>query len=115
MSVLVLFVLLAFGFPYPLGFHLSDSTPYLGLNYALLAMSRSLPVIFPKESCINEFAGHFKEGLFVEEDNAEEWSKTIIKLQQDKRLRLDLGRQAKTKVEDNFPIESMVKNFLELL
>ena len=93
----------------------ADQISLADINYSLLAMSSSLPIIMPGNSDLEEFALNFKQGMRLEQNNPDEWARLLIKLQQNKKLRLDLGASAKARVEERFTVERMAEDFLTML
>lgn len=89
-------------------FQLSD------INSCLKAMVSKLPVIGPDNLGIDDFISHNQNGLLLEAGNSEVLAQAIIKLQQDKRKRDQLGQNARANVETKNNLVAMVDKFAKI-
>jgi glycosyltransferase involved in cell wall biosynthesis len=94
-------------------------------NNCLLAMASGLPIIGPANLGLEDI---FKKdhdasygplrnqaGILIEKYDKELLARQIIKLQQSKRLRLELGKNAKISVNKYFTIDRMVEKFRDIM
>jgi len=97
-------------------FMVTSETPNLeDLNICLRAMAAGLPVVGPNNLGLEDIVCEEKTGLLVDIDNSETLAQQIIKLHQNKRLRLELGKNAKEQVDKYFSIDKMVKQLEEII
>jgi len=80
----------------------------------LEAMAAGLPVIAPKNVGFEDIIYENKTGAFIEINNSEMLARQIIRLQQDKKLRLQLGENGLKRVEKYFTLDNMINNFIAL-
>ncbi len=85
------------------------------LAIVLRAMAVGLPVIGPRNRGFEDIVRENETGRMVTADNSEALTEEIIKLEQDRRLRVGLGRRGQELVNKDFRIEQMVKGFKEVL
>lgn len=83
--------------------------------HLLEAMAAGLPVIGPKNLGLEEIIEQNKTGCLIEIDNSEMLAGQIIKLQQNKTLRLQLGKNGSQRVEQFFTMEKMTSQFSKIL
>jgi len=80
-----------------------------GFPYSILeAMSAWLPIVSANVGGISEMIEHEKTGLLVQPANAQELANALQKLINDKNLQIELSKNAKQSVEQNFGLEKMV-------
>ena len=86
-------------------------------NYGNLleAMAAGLPVLAPRNVGAEDFIMENKTGAFVEMNNNEMLARQIIKLHQDKRLRLYLGKNGRERVDQLFTLGKMVGQLEQIL
>lgn len=84
------------------------------INYALLAMQSKLPLVCQKKTW-PAFIQNFKHGLILDNNHSEDWSQALVRLEQNKRQRHDLGLRGKELVEEKYKVERMADDFLRLL
>ncbi len=85
------------------------------LEIVLRSMRAGLPVIGPVNRGLEDIVYENKTGSLIEAQNSEMLARQIIKLYQDRRLRLRLGQIAKERVKEFFTIENQIEKFEELL
>ena len=86
-----------------------------GLPYVLLeAGQASLPVVATDVGGIHEVIEGTATGLLVESDNPEALAKALVSYIEKPQLREEHGRALKDKVEQEFSLETMLKNTLAL-
>lgn len=94
----------------------SLETPSLSdLEIIIRAMAAGLPAIGPAESGLNDIIYENKTGALIEKGNSEMLARQIIKLYQDKRLRLALGELAATRAKKYFTIEKQAQDFEKII
>ena len=71
-------------------------------NVIAEAMAMGLPVVSSNVPNISELIEHDKDGILVREKDPEAIAEAIEKLLLDKKVREDLGKNARTKIEDKF-------------
>ena len=90
------------------------NSKFEGLGLVLLeAMAYSKPIIAPKVSAIPEVVVNMKNGILVEEDNSNEYTKAMIKLT-NKKLRNKLSIKSEKILKKKFSFDKMVNKTLEL-
>jgi len=75
----------------------------------LEAMAAGLPVLAPRNIGLEDLIIENNTGALIESDNSEMLARQIIKLHQDKRLRLHLGKNGQERVSRSFTLEIMVE------
>lgn len=81
----------------------------------LEAMAAGLPVLAPRNIGLEDLIVENSTGSLIESDNSEMLARQIIKLHQDKRLRLYLGKNGRERVSRSFTLEIMVENLAAIL
>ncbi|MBU0636755.1 MAG: glycosyltransferase [Patescibacteria group bacterium] len=81
----------------------------------LKAMASGLPIIGPRHTGLEEIIIENKTGSLIEMDNSEMLARQIIKLYQDKKMRLQLGDNAQERIKNLFIIDKVINKFIELL
>ena len=94
---------------------INEETYLSDLAIILKAMACSLPIIGFVNQGYEDIIIHDKTGLLTEAGNAESLTQEIIKLQQNKRLRLNLGKNAQNLVDKKFTIDKMVGELAKIL
>lgn len=80
-----------------------------GFPYSILeAMSAVLPIVTTDVGGISEMIEHEKTGLLVKPADAQNLANALRKLINDKNLQIELSKNAKQSVEQNFGLEKMV-------
>ena len=96
-------------------FVMANENPTLGdLNTVIKAMAAGLPVIGPANAGLEEIVYKNKTGALIETDNSEMLARQIIKLYQDKRLRLKIGELGRERAETYFTLEKQLEKFEEI-
>ncbi len=75
----------------------------------LEAMAASLPVLAPRNIGLEDLIIDNNTGALIESDNSEMLARQIIKLHQDKRLRIFLGKNGQERISRSFTLEIMLK------
>ncbi|OIP78694.1 MAG: hypothetical protein AUK20_03255 [Parcubacteria group bacterium CG2_30_45_37] len=81
----------------------------------LEAMAAGLPVLAPRNVGAEDFVMENKTGTLVEMNNNEMLARQIIKLHQDKRLRLHLGKNGRERVDQLFTLDKLVSRLEQIL
>lgn len=81
----------------------------------LEAMAAGLPVLAPRNIGLEDLIIENKTGSLIEADNSEMLARQIIKLHQDKRLRLYLGKNGRERVNQLFTLDKMVEKLEKIL
>jgi glycosyltransferase involved in cell wall biosynthesis len=81
----------------------------------LEAMAAGLPVLAPRNIGLEDIIIENNTGSLIESDNSEMLARQIIKLHQDKRLRLFLGKNGQERVNRLFTLETMVEKLAQIL
>lgn len=81
----------------------------------LEAMTAGLPVLGPRNLALEDLVVENKTGALIEADNSEMLARQIIKLHQDKGLRLFLGKNGRERVNKFFTLDKMVENMRQIL
>jgi len=81
----------------------------------LEAMAAGLPVLAPRNIGLEDLVIENSTGSLIEADNSEILARQIIKLHQDKRLRLYLGKNGQERVGQLFTLEKMVEQLEKVL
>jgi glycosyltransferase involved in cell wall biosynthesis len=81
----------------------------------LEAMAAGLPVLAPRNIGLEDLILENNTGSLIESDNSEMLARQIIKLHQDKRLRLYLGKNGRERVSRSFTLEMMVEKLAQIL
>ena len=88
------------------------SSDYEGLPITILeAMASSKPIVATNVSGNPEAVVHNKTGILVPPKNSEALAKAVIKLLKNKKLRKQMGKQGRRRVEKYFTIEKMIKEY----
>lgn len=82
-------------------------------NTILEAMAVGKPVIATRVGGNVELVREGETGCFVPVQNADSLSNEILKLAQDKELRMKMGRAARSVIENEFSLPKMMKNYEE--
>ena len=86
-----------------------------GLPLTILeAMSNRMSIIATKVGGIPEVIENGKEGILVPPEDLEALARAVIKLFEDRKLRVKLGINAYKKVKEKYSIEVYTKNILDL-
>jgi len=80
----------------------------------LEAMAAGLPVLAPRNIGLEDLIIENNTGSLIESNNSEMLARQIIKLHQDKRLRLFLGKNSQKCVGRSFTLEIMVENLAQV-
>ncbi|OGR85668.1 MAG: hypothetical protein A2901_07840 [Elusimicrobia bacterium RIFCSPLOWO2_01_FULL_54_10] len=76
----------------------------------LEAMSMKVPVLVSKDvGCHNEFIETWRNGVLLDPHNADEWTEAILRLHNDKDLRLKIGQNGFETCSDQFNIKKISK------
>jgi glycosyltransferase involved in cell wall biosynthesis len=75
----------------------------------LEAMAAGLPILAPRNIGLEDLIIENNTGSLIESNNSEMLARQIIKLHQDKRLRLFLGKNGQERVNRLFTLETMVE------
>ncbi|MDD4271220.1 MAG: glycosyltransferase [Patescibacteria group bacterium] len=81
----------------------------------LEAMAAGLPVLAQRNIGLEDLVIENNTGSLIEADNSEMLARQIIKLHQDRRLRLYLGKNGHERVSRAFTMEIMVQKLAEIL
>ena len=81
----------------------------------LEAMATGLPVLAPRNIGLEDLIIENNTGSLIESDNSEMLARQIIKLHQDKRLRLFLGKNGQERVNRLFTFETMIEKLIQIL
>lgn len=81
----------------------------------LEAMAAGLPVLAPRNIGLEDLIIENHTGSLIEANNGEMLSRQIIKLHQDKRLRLFLGKNGRERINRLFTMETMVEKLAQML
>jgi glycosyltransferase involved in cell wall biosynthesis len=73
----------------------------------LEAMAAGLPVLGPRNIGLENLVVENKTGALIEADNSEMLARQIIKLHQDKKLRVHLGKNGQERASRLFTLEEM--------
>lgn len=95
----------------------SEKPNLTDIKICLKAMDASLPIIGVSNLGLEDLIESEKQpcGILTDNGNNEELAQSIIKLQQNERLRLEMGKNAKEKVEKYFSIDNMLNKFEKIL
>ena len=80
----------------------------------LEAMSNGVGIISTRVGGIPEVIEHEKEGILIPPEDPEALARAVIKLLEDRKLRVKLALNAYKKVKEKYSIELYTKNILEL-
>ena len=94
---------------------INDSPELDDCGNVLEAMAAGLPVLAPRNIGLEHFVLENKTGALIESDNSEMLARQIIKLHQDKRLRLNLGKNGQERAEKFFSLNQMVTALKKIL
>jgi len=93
-----------------------DETPALAnLEAILKAMAAGLPVVGFRDHGFEDLILENKTGSLIETNNSEMLARQIIKLYQDKKLRAELGKNAREIAEKNFSLLKQTIEFKKVL
>ncbi len=81
----------------------------------LKAMAAKISVIAPSNLGIEDMVDEDRSGILIEMDNSETLTQEVIRLGQDKRLRVRLGQKAQERVDKDFSMSSVVKELAKLI
>ncbi|OGF24473.1 hypothetical protein A3H66_00020 [Candidatus Falkowbacteria bacterium RIFCSPLOWO2_02_FULL_45_21] len=84
-------------------------------GHVLEAMAGGLPILGPRNVGLEDLIVENKTGSLIEVDNNEMLARHIIKLHQDKRLRLYLGKNGQERVNQFFTLNKMVAKMEQVL
>ncbi len=94
---------------------LTSETPNLtDFDICLHAMASGLPVIGPSNFGLEDVVQENKTGFLIGNNN-EILAQQIIALQQNKHLRVRMGKEAKERVDKYFRIDKMVRQFEKII
>ncbi|MDP2736337.1 MAG: glycosyltransferase family 4 protein [bacterium] len=79
----------------------------------LEAMATGLPILAPRNIGLEDLIVENNTGSLIEADNSEMLARQIIKLHQDKRLRVFLGKNGQERVSRSFTLEIMVEKLAQ--
>ena len=97
-------------------FVVTSETPDLtDFNICLRAMATGLPIIGPGNLGLEDIIIGNQTGFLINAGDNEMLAQQIIKLQQNKNLRLKLGKNAKERVNKYFRINNMVRQFEKII
>lgn len=81
----------------------------------LEVMAAGLPVLAARNIGLEDLVIENKTGSLIEADNSELLARQIIKLHQDKKLRLQLGKNGRERVDRFFTLDKMAENMRQIL
>ncbi|RLC38620.1 hypothetical protein DRH27_01875 [Candidatus Falkowbacteria bacterium] len=81
----------------------------------LEAQACGIPAIGFAGTGIDNIILNSQTGILLKKDNSEELAQTIISLYRDKRLRKEIGKACREQVINNFGIEKMVEQFINII
>ncbi|MBI4779591.1 glycosyltransferase family 4 protein [Candidatus Falkowbacteria bacterium] len=81
----------------------------------LEAMAACLPILAPRNIGLEDLIVENNTGSLIESDNSEMLARQIIKLHQDKRLRMFLGKNGRERVNRLFSMETMIEKLEQAL
>lgn len=81
----------------------------------LEAMAAGLPIIGPRHIGLEDIILENKTGSLIVNDSSEMLARQIIKLHKDKKLRQQLGANARERVQQFFALDKIVDKFIKLL
>ncbi len=84
-------------------------------NILIHAMSAGLPIVCQSNIGLDDMVREDKNGLLIEMDSSEALAIQIINLQQNKRLRLNFGKNSRELAEKDFSISAMAEKFEKIL
>jgi glycosyltransferase involved in cell wall biosynthesis len=86
-----------------------------GLPLTILeAMSNRMSIIATEVGGIPEVIENGKEGILIPPEDPEALAQAVIKLLEDRKLRIELGLNAYKKVKEKYSIEVYTKNIFDL-
>jgi glycosyltransferase involved in cell wall biosynthesis len=85
------------------------------INSCLRAMAAELPILGPDNMGAEELISNNQNGVLVEAGSSELLAQAIIKLQQDKKKRIQLGQNARASVETKNNLVTMVDKFTKIV
>lgn len=94
---------------------ISDSSKLDDYANILEAMSTGLPVLAPRNIGLEYLIVENKTGSLIELNNSEMLARQVIKLHQDKKLRLGLGKNGRERVDKLFTLTQMITVMEQLL
>jgi glycosyltransferase involved in cell wall biosynthesis len=78
----------------------------------LEAMSTGLPAIISQEVGSREAITHKRDGIILRNFDSIEFESTVLPLLQNKSLRIEMGREARAKVEKRYTVSAYVKRLV---
>ena len=92
-----------------------NTSVHEGIPMSVLeAMSHGLPVIAPKTGGLVEIVRHGVDGYLVAHRNAADYAKFCLRLITDRAQLTQMGCAARKRIEANFSVTSMTKQYLNL-
>ncbi len=90
---------------------LNETVKFDDLLHLLEAMAAGLPIIASRNIGLEDIIYENKTGSFIEVNNSEMLARQIIKLHQDKTMRIQLGENGLRRVNEYFTFDNMVNDF----
>jgi len=94
----------------------TSESPNLTDYYNILeAMATGLPVIGPRHLGLEDIISENKTGSLVENGNQEMLARQVVKIEQDKKLRQQLGKNGQERLKQLFIFDKMVNEIASIL
>lgn len=85
------------------------------LTNALNAMLAQLPIIGPRDSGLEEVVAENRTGTLIEMNDEEMLARQIIKIQQNKKLKQQIGKNGQQNVKNNFSLAKTVATLHKII
>lgn len=92
-----------------------DDVDLNDLNTIVYAMKSKLPIICPENIGFETLLEHGVTGSLINTDDSENITQEIIKMQQNKKMRHEMGEKAQAEAQNKFTIENIANQFMELM
>jgi glycosyltransferase involved in cell wall biosynthesis len=92
-----------------------DNIDINDLNTIVYAMKSQLPIICPENIGFETLLEHNITGSLINTDDSENITQEIIRMQQNKKIRHDMGKNASEKAQNEFTIENVTNHLVELM